>query len=222
MIVKIKRQDSADEKSYYSEFRYMGSGRQTVAHILDELNYTDDLYNINDKHERKIVWDCSCLQKVCGSCAMVINGMPALACATFIDTDSCDCLLLEPLTKFPVICDLKVDRSIIFEHPLSSGLYDGKSGVPSAKEHEHMYMASKCLKCGLCLEVCPNYIKGEKFYGAAFANEAYLCYELTEDRKKDIKREYNKHFASHCSKSFACRDICPADIPTIASIGKMN
>ena len=46
MIVKIKRQDNADEKSYYSEFRYMGSGRQTVAHILDELNYTDDLYNI--------------------------------------------------------------------------------------------------------------------------------------------------------------------------------
>ena len=55
------------------------------------------------------------MQAVCGGCAMVINGVPALACATFADEVSVDTLRLEPLSKFPVIADLIVDRSVIYE-----------------------------------------------------------------------------------------------------------
>lgn len=51
--------------------------------------------------------------KMCGACAMVINGVPRLACSAFLRDIKGDELTLEPLSKFPVIDDLIVDRSII-------------------------------------------------------------------------------------------------------------
>lgn len=223
MIVRIKRQDNASSESYYQEFEYRGSGRDTVSHILEAINSEDDLKDASGKAASKIRWECSCLQKMCGACAMVINGRPALACSEFIDASAADVLVLEPLRKFPVIADLATDRSCIAEHQKEALMYLGTRAKPDPKEHEQQYSAAKCLKCGLCLEVCPNYIGPDgKFYGAAFANEAYLLASSTKDRAKDIAGEYRKHFARGCSKSLACREICPAEIQTLSSIGFMN
>ena len=223
MKIKVKRQDSAGEKPYWQTFDFEGNGRITVAGILDQLNYRDDLEDENGRPCRRIKWECSCMQKSCGGCAMVINGQPALACGEFIDTDNEKILVLEPLTKFPVVTDLVVDRSVIQEYQKAAMMYLGERAAPDKKEFQHQYSAAKCLKCGLCLEICPNYTKdSKKFFGAAFANSAYLLYSSSEDRKKEIKKEYKKHFSAGCSKSLACRDICPAHIPTLSSIGYMN
>ena len=163
------------------------------------------------------------MQKMCGGCAMIINGIPTLACGKFVDTAKEELLVLEPLTKFPVISDLITDRSCILEHQKAALMYLGKKGVEDEKEFANRYSVAKCIKCGLCLEVCPNYVRGDgKFYGAVLANEAYLLYTSSEDRKKAIAKEYRKHFAAGCSKSLACRDICPMKIPTLSSIGYLN
>lgn len=162
------------------------------------------------------------MQKMCGACAMVINGSPALACSVFLRDIYGDMLVLEPLSKFPVIADLVVDRSIIEEELRRAEVYIGEFIGADIKEYEHIYLASKCLKCGLCLEVCPNYSRGERFFGALFANDAYLIHSMSKDRKKQIKKEYDEHFAKGCSKSLACRNICPMDIPTLSSVLKMN
>ena len=222
MQVKIKRCEGADSKPYWQTFNYEGSPEKTVAAVLDELNFTDDLYDINGDPAPRIQWECSCMQKMCGACAMVINGMPALACSVFLRDIKGDMLVLEPLTKFPVVADLIVDRSIIDDELRRAEIYVGEYGGADKKEYEHMYLAAKCLKCGLCLEVCPNYSKGESFFGALFANDAYLVHGMSADRKKEIKKEYNEHFAKGCSKSLSCRDICPMEIPTLSSILKMN
>ena len=154
---------------------------------------------------------------------MVINGQPTLACGEFIDLDSTKELKLAPLSKFPCVRDLTVDRSCIQEHQKQALMYLGERGRPKKREHEQQYMAAKCLKCGLCLEVCPNYIGPEgNFYGVLLAHEAYLLYSSTDDRRKDLARQYRLHFGRGCSKSLACRDICPAKIPTLSSIGYMN
>ena len=163
------------------------------------------------------------LREMCRGCAMVINGRPGLACGTFIDTGQSSLLVLEPLTKFPVVTDLVVDRSILQEYQREAMMYLGTRATPDQKEYARQYSAAKCLRCGLCLEVCPNYVPSSReFFGASFANSAYLLYSSSEDRKKEIRKQYARHFEAGCSKSLACRDICPAHLPTLSSIAYMN
>ena len=223
MRVQIKRKDGPDEESYWQTFLYEKNEIETVAGIIEHLNYRDDLVDVNNLPCRRIRWECSCMQKMGGACAMVVNHEPVLACNTFINPQKTELLVIEPLTKFPVITDLCVDRSCIREYLKEAEMYLGKYGGASEKEFSNQYQVGKCLKCGLCLEVCPNYTGYESnFYGAVFANESYLLHSSTEDRKKEIKKQYQKHFEKGCSKSLACRDICPAKIPTLSSIGYMN
>ena len=223
MKIRIKRQDGQGAAPYWQTFDFSGKGRKTVAGILDEINYRDDLIDENGVPSRRIRWECSCMQKMCGGCAMIINGIPALACGTFVDTEEEEFLILEPLTKFPVISDLITDRSCILEHQKAALMYLGKKGTENEKEFANRYSVAKCIKCGLCLEVCPNYVGGEgRFYGAVLANEAYLLHTSSENRKKEIAKEYRRHFAAGCSKSLACRDICPMKLSTLSSIGYMN
>ncbi len=162
MKVRIKRQDGRRSAPYWQVFHFRGEGRITVAAILEKLNERDQLEDIKGKQCRKIRWECGCMQKMCGSCAMVINGHPALACGVFINTDDTEILRLEPLTKFSVVEDLIVDRSVIWERQKEALMYLGIRKHPDPKEHDHQYSAAKCLKCGLCLEVCPNYLGGKR------------------------------------------------------------
>ena len=112
---------------------------------------------------------------------MVINGRPSLACDTFLRDLKGDVISIQPLTKFPVIHDLIVDRTSISENLKKTDIYIGtyqkqdiKNRKKKEREHEHQYTSAKCLKCGLCLEVCPNYTSGTNFFGAIFANDCYL------------------------------------------------
>lgn len=222
MIVKVLRNGE------FHIYEYNQKGRRTVAEILDYLNYNDDLVNTDGQSEERITWECSCMQKLCGACAMIINGKPALACATFIDADKDSILELKPLSKFPLIKDLKVDRSIIDKSLRKAGIYPEEIQDPDAKTAKNRYAIARCIKCGICLEVCPNYIAGSNvvddsfFAGAVFANDAYLQYTTSADRKDDIAEEYKKHFEGACSKALSCRDVCPLHLPTLSSIGYMN
>ena len=222
MIVKIKRQNTPESPSYWQSFVYDGPAHVTVSAVLDALNYTDDLFDTEGKPATRIRWECSCMQSICGGCAMVINGVPALACATFADEVKGDVLLLEPLSKFPVVADLMVDRSIIYENLNSAKAYIEGRSASSKQSHEHQYSVAKCLKCGLCLEVCPNYHAGGTFFGAVFANESYLITTQSAEKPVQVVKEYKTHFGAGCSKALSCQSVCPVGIETITSILKMN
>lgn len=226
MKVKIKRQDRPDSTPYWNTFNYDKPGKVTVAAVLDYINHNDDPIDENGNLCRRIKWECGCMQRMCGGCAMVINKTPALACNTFVNPEEAESLTIEPLTKFKVICDLMVDRSCIGEFLKNAEAYRGEYSKGKASEHRYQYQAAKCLKCGLCLEVCPNFTSSSaergSFYGAVLANEAYLLHSSSADRRKEIKQGYRKHFERGCSRSLACRDICPMKIPTLSSIGYMN
>lgn len=222
MIVKIKRQSSSLSAPYWQSFNYNGPRHTTVSAVLDALNYTDDLFDTNGRPASRIRWECSCMQAVCGGCAMVICGTPALACETFADEIKGDELVLEPLSKFPVIADLIVDRSIIYENLNRARAYLKEDAISDKKQYPQQYSVAKCLKCGLCLEVCPNYHPGADFFGAILANESYLLTTQSENDDKELIKEYKKHFAAGCSKALSCQTVCPAGIETITSIMKMN
>ena len=223
MNIKVLRRQTKDAKPYWQTFSYeRTSNDQTVAGMLDELNYKDDLKDIMGQPAPRIRWECSCLQGMCGACAMVINGWPALACEVFLRDIKSDTIVLEPLRKFPVIADLAVDRTVIQEYLTKANAYIEEYSGADTKEYEHMYLSGKCLKCGLCLEICPNYKGGESFYGAAFANDSYLISSRSASHKVALKGAYKEHFEKGCSKSLSCVNICPVKIPLLATIAKMN
>ena len=153
---------------------------------------------------------------------MIINGVPALACNTFVDEVTKKDLVLEPLSKFPVVADLMVDRSIIYENLNNAKAYIESLATSSKEHHEQQYSVAKCLKCGLCLEVCPNYQPGGEFFGAVFANESYLITSQSKDKTSQLVKEYKTHFGAGCSKALSCQTVCPVGIETITSIMKMN
>ena len=222
MRFRILRQQSPASEPYWETFEYDGPAENSVAGVLDYINYNDDVVNVEGKRSMRIGWECSCLQGVCGACAMVIDGRPVLACETLVKDLKGEEIEIRPLRKFPVIHDLIVDRSSIQENLMKTDVFIGEYQPSADGDHMHQYTAAKCLKCGLCLEVCPNYVNGRTFYGAAFANDCYLVASRNRTKAKNIGRVYGEHFGNTCSKSLSCMDVCPVKIRTIASIARLN
>lgn len=222
MKVSVLRQLFPGSAPYWETFEYDGPDDNSVAGVLDYLNYHDDIVDVEGKRTTRIGWECSCLQGICGACAMVINGKPVLACETFVRDIRGNEIEIRPLRKFPVIHDLVVDRTSIHENLKQANVGIGEYRPAADGDHAHQYAAAKCLKCGLCLEVCPNYVNGHTFFGAAFANDCYLVATRNRDKADQIRAIYAEHFGKDCSKSLSCMEVCPMKIPTLASMAKLN
>ena len=212
--VKILRQDEPNAQKYYQSFRYSGDA-QTVAQMLNELNKRVSLTDIDGEQARPVEWECSCLSKKCGACAMLINGIPRLACSAFLNKMKGRTITLEPLSKFPVIRDLIVDRSYVFEmvKKLNLWLENGSWGADGT--HEQRYNSAKCIMCGCCLEVCPNFSINTEFAGAAAHVNAFRILDQLRDsgQIRTVAGKYIKYYFEGCGKSLACHNICPLGIP---------
>lgn len=206
MIVEILRQKKNEDKSYYQKFEYqLTDENQTVLGMLNELNLNKDLKD-------KIAFKQSCLQKKCGACAMRINGRPNLACKVKVK-DLGDHIILEPLKKFPVVEDLVVDRTIMQENLKTLNAYLDGEAIVNEKRNELSYEASRCLQCGCCLEVCPNFMIGNGFTGISSVTIlSRIINESEKEKLKEISKNYNKHVFEGCGKSLSCVDICPINI----------
>ena len=155
---------------------------------------------------------------------MLVNGKPKLACDTFLrDYERKGRLTLAPLSKFPVIKDLIVDRGILYNNLKDIKNYLEEEAGLTDKNTDTAYEASRCLMCGCCLEVCPNFYVGGNFYGAAsFVPAARLLTALGKGGAEELKREYKEHIYKGCGKSLACKDICPAGIDMDKLLSKSN
>ncbi len=214
--IEIFRKDRDNEKGYCQSFWYeTESEAETVASALTALNEQSALSDTDGNTARKIEWDCSCLQKKCGACAMVINGVPRLACQAKLSEFPKGLIKLAPLSKFPVVCDLVVDRSIMFENLKTMKLWLTEDAVQTDKSQQLSFESSECIQCGCCLEICPNFYSGGKFYGmSAVPVTMRLLSESDKKASKEIIKQYAKHTFAGCGKSLACRNVCPKKIDT--------
>ena len=219
ITINVKRQHSASEKAYIQTFHYNGDGKLTVVDWLTEVNQTEAG---NDP----IAWECSCLEKKCGACAMVINGRPMLACSCFLETvGKKGKIKIEPLSKFPIVRDLVTDRKSMFEALKKMKIWmNEKAGTDFSFDYELQYQAGQCLMCGCCLEVCPNFMAEGRFFGAAGMVQAYKALEQSvRDGHYDAMADaYQKHFFKGCGQSLSCRDVCPAKLPLDAIQARAN
>lgn len=209
--VEIERRESSQSQPYLQKISYETTQMNaTVATLLGDLaggDYIDD----QGKPVTPVTWQCSCLQKKCGACAMVVNGVPKLACDCFL-RDHPKGITLTPLSKFPVVVDLMVDRSILFENLKTMELWVEEAHIPD-KHQGQVFAASKCLQCGCCLEVCPNFGADDAFLGAAsFVPTAGVLTALSSQERQQLLERYKTHGYAGCGKSLACHAVCPAGI----------
>lgn len=211
-ILHILRRRRADEKAYWEDFSYETQDEAaTVATALSSLHADCRISAGGDTPFRPVVWEHSCLQKRCGACAMVINGIPRLACDTPLASLPGDTVKLEPLKKFPVVEDLLVDRTAMMEKLKELSVW--LKAEASEGSEEMAFEASRCLQCGICLEVCPNFAVGERFGGmAAMAPLSRLMARIPESQRREVAKNYRRGVYSGCGKSLACRDVCPAQL----------
>ena len=150
--LRIKRQDTPTAKPRWEEFSLPYRPNMNVISCLMEIRKRP--VTKQGAKTSPIAWDAACLEEVCGSCTMLVNGRPCQACSQLVDRLDAGPITLEPLTKFPVVRDLQVDRSPMFDAlkkvkawiPID-GTYDLGFGPKMAEaEREVAYAFSRCTR----------------------------------------------------------------------------
>ncbi len=233
--VQIKRQATPDTPARTETFEIPYRPNMNITSLLGEiaLNPVD----VSGKATTPITYDANCLEEICGSCAMLINGKARMACSALVDKlregNPDQPITLAPLSKFPVIRDLAVDRSVLFENlkkvkawvPID-GSYDLGAGPRQAPQiQEQRYPLSNCISCTICMEVCPQFNDATGFVGAATIAQAKL---FNMDPSGSVLKEERLRALSggggvqECSFAQNCVQACPKQLPLTEAISDMG
>src|ERR1700720_2051895 len=203
--------------------------------VSPDMSFLEMLDVVNEglirKGEDAIAFDSDCREGICGTCGLVVNGIPhgpdrattvcQLHMRRFRDGDT---ITIEPwrARAFPVVKDLVVDRSA-FDRIIAAGGYvsincggapDGNA-IPIAREIAEAAMDSAaCIGCGACVAACKN-ASAHLFMGAKISHLALLPQGQLERRRRVvamIEQADAEGFGS-CSNEGECEAVCPKEIP---------
>ena len=227
---RIWRQASPTTRGYFEEFRVPWRKGANVISSLMEIQLNP--VNAQGQRTTPVIWDCNCLEEVCGSCTMNINGRVRMACSALIDKLP-QPIVLEPLRKFPLVRDLAVDRSRMFEalkRVKAWLVLDGTHNLGpgprlSQAEQAERYVLSTCMTCACCLEACPQISLDNPFVGAAAISQVRL-FNIHPTGKMNaperIRGLMGPGGIQDCGKAQNCVEVCPKEIPLTTSIMAMN
>jgi succinate dehydrogenase / fumarate reductase iron-sulfur subunit len=168
--VRILRQDGPGQPSYWERHTVPYGSDMNVISVLQRV--AERTTTADGRRVTPVAWDCNCLEEVCGACTMMVNGRVRQACSALVDRlvdDNPSEIELRPMSKFPVVRDLVVDRSRLFRSLKKvkawvnvDGYFDqGPGPRQSQEEQDFSYPLSQCMSCGCCLDACPQYTKIE-------------------------------------------------------------
>src|ERR687887_191807 len=227
---RIWRQESASAPGRFEEFKVPSRRGANVISCLMEIQR----HPVNAQGERTtpVIWDSNCLEEVCGSCTMNINGRVRMACSALVDKLQ-QPITLEPLRKFPLVRDLAVDRSRMFEalkRVKAWLVLDGTHSLgpgprQSQAEQAERYVLSTCMTCACCLEACPQINQDNQFIGAAALSQVRL-FNIHPTGKMNAPERVRGLMGpggiQDCGKAQNCVEVCPKEIPLTTSIMAMN
>jgi succinate dehydrogenase / fumarate reductase iron-sulfur subunit len=213
--------------------------------LTPSINVTSALLEIQKnpvtregKRVEPVVWEQGCLEEVCGSCSMLINSFPRQACSALIEQileeTKNSVIQLAPFKKFPLVRDLIVDRSIMFDNLKkihgwveADGTFEQGFGPKISQEtQEMMYAYSQCMTCGCCVEACPQVNAHSKFVGPQIMAQVQLFNANPTGKRQKEKRLHvmmEEGGIGDCGNAQNCVKVCPKKIPltdAIAATGR--
>jgi succinate dehydrogenase / fumarate reductase iron-sulfur subunit len=234
--LKVLRQDGAGKEQRWDTFEVP---------YVDKINVISALMlvqrkpvTVEGKNVSAPTYEAACLEEVCGSCTMNINGGIRQACTALIEEvgtlvgDTYE-VTLEPMKKFPLIRDLIVDRSKMFENLMKVKAWvpiDGSFDLGMAQpQDDHVrqlrYALSRCMTCGCCMEACPQINEKSAFVGPAALGQALLF--NTHPVGKSLESERHEFLTSDdglsgCGNAQNCVKVCPKQVPLTRAIAQLN
>jgi len=220
--VKVQRYTPGqDEAPRMEEFTIPFTQGMTV---LDSLIY------IKENIDNTLTFRRSCRMGICGSCGMLVNDFPMLACHTPVEELQTDSIDVRSLPNFPIIRDLVASLDPLFKKHKSINPYIMGSDIKEEEEPTAEYLQSceeldaymqfaYCVKCGLCMAACPTVATDALFLGPQPLGQAYrYCTDL---RDSGAKERFHKVDSPHgiwlCHLAGACSEACPKGVdPALA------
>jgi len=213
---------------------------EVVNYELEEADGMTLFIALNDIRERfdeSLKFDFVCRAGICGSCAMLVNGKPTLACRTLthkLDTD----ISLAPLPMFKLIGDLSVytgEWMRGLNERLETWIHEeeGKEKVDADRMEERMepevaddiYETDRCVECGCCVAGCGTILMRENFVGAVGLNKV-ARYKIDPRDKRSDSDYYDligdEDGVFGCMSLMGCEDVCPKDLPLQSKIAYMR
>ncbi len=222
-------------RQYWEEFELTLTPFSNVISSLMEIQKNP--VNVEGKKVAPVVWEQGCLEEVCGSCSMLINQTPRQACTALIRNllkeSKTNKVTLAPLSKFPLVRDLIVDRTSMFNNLKkvkawieSDGAYQKGFGPKiSPQQQEIMYSLSTCMTCGCCSEACPQVNDKSKFMGPAPISQARLFNSNPTGamhKKERLRPLMEEGGIGDCGNAQNCVRVCPKEIPLTDSIAAIS
>ena len=216
IILRISRSNpQAGTTKSFMEFKVSYEKWTTVLDaILEVKKYLDHSVGVR----------YSCRQASCGSCGMVINGKPRLACFTKITELNSSVITVEPMNNFPIIRDLAVgfDRMFATHKKLKPYIIRDDSEITTKtkeflqtpEEVEKYIQFSNCIKCGLCNSACPTMATDSSFIGPQALAQAYRYIADSRDKGKNerLKIIDEPHGIWRCHFAGSCSVVCPKGV----------
>ncbi|MGI0100502.1 MAG: succinate dehydrogenase/fumarate reductase iron-sulfur subunit [Candidatus Micrarchaeaceae archaeon] len=222
---RIKRLD-AKTGSFVTDTFLMGAKLHTT--VLDAL------LEIKETKDATLSMRYSCRMGICGSCGMVINGKPSLACQTVVSKIDGD-INIAPMMGHPILKDIVNDFDDFFEKHRSimpwiiarndNEKFHPKAPTKEGKENvERLIPFSSCIKCGLCLDACPVVNTNPLFVGPqALAQEHKLMLDQRDQGfRKRLELVDTKDGIWACEFVGACSTVCPKGVDPALAIQELK